>query len=144
QVHLGRDLLDLAQLFLEWIKTALLDVGGVHEGRVIVGDHTLRRVGLRICSGSLTDEIGSALLGALKNLEPGASRSPIWRDLGGFSPATVGVFLEIVTRLHRQIPVSSVNADAFLRRLSLGVRRDSGRCHQSYPRKHRSLHMDSL
>ena len=135
QVRLCRDSVDLAQFFFERIKTALLDVGGVHERGVVCGDHSLRRVRLRIAGCGFANQIGGAFFRAFKNLESGSDARAVCRDFGGFSPAAVGVFFEIVAGFDRQIPVSGVDTDSFLRCRGFSAKRSADPCHQNYSRK---------
>ena len=54
----------------------LLDVGRVHEGGVIRGDHSPRRIRRRIGRNGFADQIGVAFFRALENFE---ARAGGWR-----------------------------------------------------------------
>ena len=105
------DLVDLAEFLFERIEPSLLDARRVHEGGVVVGDHTLRSSRLRFAGAGLANQIGITLLSFLKDLEAHSNPGAISRHFSRFSPTTIGIFIEVVARFYRQAAVSEVDTE---------------------------------
>ena len=111
EVGLRFDSRDFGEPLLERSEAALLDALGVHVGRVIIGDHPLRRARGRFAGARFADEVRVALLRLLKDLEAHARARTIGRYFGRLAPAAIGIFVEVVARFYGEIAQGEVDSD---------------------------------
>ena len=110
----------LESLLLERSEAALLDAGRVHVGRVIVGDHPLRRARCRFAGARVADQVRVPLLGFLKDLEVHARARTIGRYFGRLAPGAIRISLEVVARFYGEVAQGEVDPDRLCRRWRSG------------------------
>src|SRR6185437_350912 len=94
------DRLDRIELRLDGREARLVDRGGVHVGRVVIGDLARVAAGGRIAGARVPDQVGVVLFGDLEDVLERAGAGTVGGNLRGLQPIAIRVFEEVVPRLH--------------------------------------------